>query len=212
MNNNDYRIYECYFDKENKEIVLSIASSYNIFPHHTQYHYRFEKIYIDWSATFNCKNEPSVNALEFNIQDLYDIPDMEAFYDTDIVNLRIPYDTLCYDVENDITFIFVQEGVYESNMESMELVDYNFFMRPIYDIEYLLQKVFKSLKINNDKDNCNVSCSDVNIMLAYTGFDIAEQVENYKKMVYFWNIINKTENVNNNCDCVTNNTNCNCHG
>lgn len=215
--NTVYRFYKYCIDKDNKEIVISVDSSGKNEPLGSTKAYRFEKIYIDWSATFNCSNEPSRHALVFNIRDIYPIfypenPEgitWEEFYNQDIRELRIPYDTFCYDVENDLTFIFIEEDVYNQEDQTYIWEELQYFCKPLYDSQLLIDNVLEDMTINSDKDSCSVPCSDVNILLAYTGFDISEKNGLYKKMVYFWSLINKFEDISSN---LITKTNCNCRG
>lgn len=54
-----------------------------------------------------------------------------------------------------------------------------------------------------DVISCKATCSDVNCMLAWNGFNLAKSLREYKQMIYYWKILHNV---------VTSSYNCNCNG
>ena len=186
--------------------------------------FKFDSIAIDSSATFNCKEEPSSSALKTLTISNY-IDSNGNFSATGDINEKpaISFDdiTISDDIPNELLFIWLKESFYITGNETpyalgiVDIYDGATLIGSIdcrydnYDFVIALSvETFYKLLLNtiniNSCNPCkdNVSCSYVNTMLAWDGFNLAKSTRNYKRMVYYWNIVHNSSNKsNNNCKC-----------
>lgn len=184
-------------DVDNEKLILSATPNND-----DTYHYRFTDIYIDTSVTFNCSNGESSNAYHksLSIEDAdYDKP-----LGNDTGYLEIPFSNiLSDDVSNDILFIWIEENKYNASYE--EIKDDTDYPKKLFGITLSVKTLYELIinNINIKKDGCcNVGCSEVNTMLAWQGFNLAKNLGQYKRMIYFWKILHKTINTDTSkCHC-----------
>lgn len=249
--------------------------------------YKFSKIMIDSSNTFNCKSEESTKAVSIQIDDIEE--------NSDLVDYKIPFNDI-YNVENpesDLFFVWVYaddykdylgylygEAIYftdghdnyyyvtngedpfsgeihestEAAYKTAKQAAETYIMKSYRDdtklyIKYYTESVMKYYMISNsettfteiteeeyndsrktqvpypafgltlsvkdfynlllnnieiqtkDSTHCNPSCSDVNFMLAWQGFNLAKTLQDYNQMIYYWKILHGFNNTSSYTSC-----------
>ena len=247
------KFVRCKIDEGGRNVVISAKSSRSQEIEGSPFHYKFTKIYIDSSCTFNCMNEPSSSAT------VIDLPEELKVMDGNIYNFKIPFDDiLVEDVPNEMLFIFLQEEKYIENIvydeneytqkiinysiyagwgdpsdpentyaksridkgiedklfdisdvythsSTYELCDFVYSCYILFSLKHLTDIVFSQLSIQDEKESCNITASDVNAMLAWQGFELASCCCDVWEMIKYWNYIKDMQGV-------SINSNCKCHG
>lgn len=182
-------------DVNNEKLLISATSKGEI----EGKHHKFTKINLDITDTFVCKNEPSSNAMSFDIP----VPEnVESEYDWDLVDFEIPFsDILSSDVANDILFIWLTEEEYSSEGVLQDNTEVGFGLTLSVSTFYNL--LLNHIKIKSSSNCCNASCSDVDFMLAWNGFNLAKTLQDYRQMIYYWRLLHRTSNDSDNpCNCI----------
>lgn len=192
-------------DVANQKLIISATSSgVTTDSSSNTFHHRFTKVYIDTTCTFNCKNEYSTSSVAIEIPDdaittnatLHD----DEHFDGDLVDFEIPFSDIynSTDIANDILFIWIEETEYDFTYSA---VDINYFFGVTLSVSTFYETLLNHIKLNA-KECCKATCSDVNFMLAWHGFNLAKTLQEYKQMVYYWNIMhNNKSSVSSGCEC-----------
>lgn len=146
-------------------------------------------IYIDTQKTFNCENEPSINASHLNVESTLEEDDLYHIdIDIDLTSLSLGSTILTANINTDLFFVFVQSGV-------------SYMLDIAYDNNYLMDYVFHTLSNSLIINNCceNINNVPIDILLLYYAFIHAK---NYRDKIFFWNKI-YLNNINkiNKCRC-----------
>ena len=157
--------------------------------------YEFKEICIDTQKTFNCKNDESTYATKITIEDVDP--------NTALTNYEISFDDIiCSEnPESDVFFVWVKAKEYPASGDPYITAGFGVT---------LSVKDFYSILLNHisvvadDDCECNPDCSDVNFMLAWQGFNLSKILQDYNKMIYYWNILHsigsKTSSFGCNCN------------
>lgn len=193
-------------DVVNEQLLISATSKYNVEGNPQTSHYRFTNIYIDTAKTFNCYNDPSDYCTTIPI-------DIETIgYDTDLVDFSIPFSSiLSDDIPNELLFVWLEETEYNNIEEGSEHIkdvtgnpDKGFCVT--LSVSTLYELLLNHIKVNTDIC-CNTTCSDINYVLAWNGFNLAKSLakvtpSEYRNMIYYWSILHKKASENSNeCTC-----------
>lgn len=156
--------------------------------------YKFTEICIDTEKTFNCKNEESTYATKITLEN--------QELNEDLENYEIPFDSIICseDPVNNIFFVWVKCIEYPQSGESYTTSGFGVTLsvKNFYDL--LLNHI--DIVSQNDYA-CNPSCSDVNFMLAWQGFNLAKTLQDYNQMINYWRILHKY-NISTSTDCTCN--------
>lgn len=150
---------------------------------------RITDVYIDTQKTFNCENEPSINASHMEVESILEEDNLYHIdIDIDLTSLALGSTVLTADVNTDLFFVFVQSGI-------------SYMSEIAYDNDYLMDYVFNVLSKSLIMNNC---CEDignvpVDILLLYYAFIYAKS---YRDKIFFWNkIYISNNNKISNCKC-----------
>lgn len=189
-------------DLDNQKLIISATSSRNT---DSEHHYRFTKIYIDVSNTFNCKNEPSTIATNSAITiKTIDETGAKVDYpkDTDLEDYEVSFsDILCTDdFDNELFFVWIEESVYNE-----EDIDNSVPIPQVFGVTLNVQQFYELLlnhiSIKNECE-CDVDCSEVNFMLAWNGFNLSKTLQEYHQMIYYWKILHSVgSSTKSSCGC-----------
>lgn len=187
-------------DVENKRLVINWMSSHKTITkddNNNNISFKFTKIYVDTTKTFNCKNSPSTTAEAVPINITIGInEDLDNYYIPFSNILTAPDDEL----QDELFFVWLEEIICDNNGDpdyphtiNSETVD-----KPTLNFGVTLSvKRFYNLlleTINITDNSCEVGCADVNTMLAWDGFNLAKILGEYKQMIYYWNILHTAKN------------------
>ena len=195
-------------DVDNEQLLISATSKGETTDNAT-YHHRFTKVFIDTTTTFNCYNEPSSYATTIDIP-LPEDSDSGIDYDKDLEDYAIPFsDILCDDIANDVLFVWLEEVEYD-NLNPLHVRDMpasSDYTNPDYGFGVTLSVatfynlLLENLKIKSE-DCCDTDCSDVNMMIAWQGFNLAKTLGEYKQMIYYWKLLhNVISDISTGCNC-----------
>lgn len=112
--------------------------------------------------------------------------------------------------DSDEYYYFEDTSFTETTEEDYNLNRSKQFSYPAFGLT-LSVKDFYNLLLNNieiqtkDSTHCNPSCSDVNFMLAWQGFNLAKSLQDYNQMVYYWNILHSLNTSSSHSNCCNNN-------
>ena len=193
-------------DVVNEQLLISATSKYNVEGNPQNTNYRFTNVFIDTAKTFSCYNDPSEYCAKIPISI------EEVGYNTDLVDYSIPFSSIYSEnVPNELLFVWLEETEYDNIEEGSEHIkdvegnpDYGFGIT--LSVSTFYELLLDHIKISKE-ECCNTSCSDVNYMLAWNGFNLAKQLgqvnpSEYRNMIYYWNILHiKGSESSNGCNC-----------
>lgn len=113
-----------------------------------------------------------------------------------------------YDGEGDkwkYNIVHIRIDKYEKIKEiatNVKKIDYHTKGEPIVPWCYLKEIVLDSITLTNTQ-SCEASCADVNIMLAWYGFNLALNLGDIRKALYYWSFLKGLSNTvkKNKCSC-----------
>lgn len=82
------------------------------------------------------------------------------------------------------------------------VVNFHYVFSVMFDNIALSKLILSNINIADNKD-CNVQCSDVNTMLAWYGFNLANKLNDMKRLIYYWNLLHESVDMIDvsNCNC-----------
>lgn len=199
-------ITKLYIDSTNENLVISATSSGATTEDGVTIHHKFTRIFIDLACTFNCKSEPSSNATTIVLT----ADDFDTWVDGDLVDYTVPFsDILSDDILNDILFVWIEETPYtdEAGTQQATNLDLDYYFGVTLHVKTLYNHLLSHISLDNScgcASSCNPDCADVNIMLAWQGFNLAKTLQDYRQMINYWNIIhttNTTSSYSSGCNC-----------
>lgn len=122
------------------------------------------------------------------------IDDYMAWFNANIVNEGSVPSPLTW--ESDYVYMLYNEQLGYTD------VDFKYIFSVVFDNIALSKLILSNINIADDKD-CNVQCSDVNTMLAWYGFNLANKLSDMKRLIYYWNLLHESVDMIDvsNCNC-----------
>jgi hypothetical protein len=192
-------------DVDNEKLLIGAKTTGQTTVNGNIRHHKFTKVYIDTVNTFNCVNEFSSSASVYNITTTNYDKDSTGEDGQDPI-IEVPFSAiLSDDIPNELLFVWLQEDEYD-NADPHNRLTIDKTAEHLFGLT-LSVKTFYDLLLNNinikNECSCDTTCSDVDIMLAWNGFNLAKTLQNYRQMIYYWQVIHKRANASytGSCNC-----------
>jgi hypothetical protein len=77
---------------------------------------------------------------------------------------------------------------------------FNYIFGVTLSVRDFYESILKRIEVK-DTNCCNADCSDVNFMLAWSGFNLARALQQYRQMIYYWKLLHNSKVSDSNCGC-----------
>lgn len=95
----------------------------------------------------------------------------------------------------------VEELTYQEYLDTTcTMSNFSYIFGVTLSVRDFYESILKRIEVK-DTNCCNADCSDVNFMLAWSGFNLARALQQYRQMIYYWKLLHNSKVSDSNCGC-----------